>query len=316
MMLKILNRFIVLCLGCCFSLVIGASQVKKNLNMLTEANIAEWQLVNINYLSDHSIQIEKLLKLIEKSKSISLKSTNNKLIINEDNVIDIHQTTDNLLPDVQNLLLQEELKRLKITDKEQEIHYFTLLMKPKHNNLNQSLLLISDYLFLFSNDEFILTFKDKQQTHKEFIKLYNKLNTATLPLANCYSPPEKNDGFLFISNEFNYFFKGIINDDYFQAIKLKEYKKIKLVLLFSYTWAGSPKLSIISFNDSFNTVDRLELNEEYELENGVRRVEYTIDKNYYITVTETEHINNKPVKLISKTYYNINDKGKFIKLKR
>lgn len=313
-MRKILNSFVVLCFGCFFSLVVGASQIKNNQNISAESNSIEWQLVNIDYMSDHTIQIEKLLKSMNKSKEIFLKSSNNKLIINESNVIGIQRTTNDLSPIAQRLLLGE-LNRLKLTNNLSESQYFTLLTLPKLYNLNKSLVIISGYLFLFSNDEFIMTFKDKQQINKEFTKLYNKLNTAKLPLANRYWPPEENDGFLPIPDELNYFFKGVINDEDLQAIKLEEYKNIKLILLFSSNRAGSPKLSIISLTDSLDIIDRLELGEESELEDGVVWIEYEIDKDFLITISETEHVYNKPSKLIHKTNYKISDQGTFVKVK-
>jgi hypothetical protein len=82
-MLKITIRFIFVCLCCFLPLMINANEIK-------------WQLVDITYLSDHSIQIEKLLTLLEKSKNISVKSSNNKLIIDEHNVIEMRETKETI----------------------------------------------------------------------------------------------------------------------------------------------------------------------------------------------------------------------------
>lgn len=301
-MLKITIRFIFVCLCCFLPLMINANEIK-------------WQLVDITYLSDHSIQIEKLLALLEKSKNISVKSSNNKLIIDEHNVIEMQETKEKVPPNVHSLL-QEEVERLNLPDNKQKKQYFTFTTLPQQYNLNQFVLFLSDYLFLFSNDEFILTFKDKQKTLHDFSDLYNTLNTANLPLANRYFPPDEKDGFLSIPDEFNYFFKGMIDDGNLEAIKLKTYKETKLILLSSYSIAGYPKLSLISLSDDLNIIDRLEIGENDELEDGVILIKYTIDKNYLVTLNKVEYRDNKLPKLLNKTNYIINDKGKFIKVEK
>lgn len=301
-MLKITTRFIFVCLYCFFPLMTNANEIK-------------WQLVDITYLSDHSIQIEKLLALLEGTKNISVKSSNNKLIIDEHNVIEVRETKEKLSPNVHSLL-QEELERLNLTDNKQKKQYFTFMTLPQQYNLNQSLALMSDYLFLFSNDEFILTFKDKQKIHHDFSDLYNKFNTANLPLANRYFPPDEKDGFLSMPDEFNYFLKGMIDDGNLEAIKLKTDKETKLILLSSYSIAGYPKLSLISLSDDLNIIDRLEIGENYEMEEGVTLIEYAIDKNYLVTLNKVEYRDNNLPKLLDKTNYIINNKGKFIKVEK
>lgn len=75
-------------------------------------------------------------------------------------------------------------------------------------------------------------------------------------------------------------------------------------------------LSLISLSNTFDVIDRLEIGEVSELEDGGIVVNYTIDKNYLITLNKVEHRDNKSPKLLSKNYYKINDQGKFIKLKK
>jgi hypothetical protein len=132
-MLKITIRFIFVCLCCFLPLMINANEIK-------------WQLVDITYLSDHSIQIEKLLTLLEKSKNISVKSSNNKLIIDEHNVIEMQETKEKVPPNVHSLL-QEEVERLNLPDNKQKKQYFTFTTLPQQYNLNQFVLFMSDYLF-------------------------------------------------------------------------------------------------------------------------------------------------------------------------
>ena len=87
-------------------------------------------------------------------------------------------------------------------------------------------------------------------------------------------------------------------------------------MLSSYTIAGAPQLSILSLDNSFKFIDRLELSQEYELEDGVSWIKYNIDKNYFITLNEVEYRHNNSPKSVSKTLYKISDKGKFIKVNK
>lgn len=313
-MLKVINR-LVLYLCCFFSFIVNAT-INKIPNTLTESGITEWQLVDITYLPNNLHKSEVFEQLLEKSKNISLKSLNNKLIINENNAINIYQTT-NTLPTQVYKLLQKVLERLNLTNKQNEYQYFTFATLPKQYNFNKSIVLISDYLFLFTDDEIVLAFKIKQKMRQELASIYNKLNTTNVPLNNRYwSDEEENNVFSAIHDEFNYFFKGMIDDGELKVLKLKSYKKIKLLLLYSCAINSSNSLSLISLSNNFDVIDRLEIGEIYELEDGGIVVDYTIDKNYLITLNKVEHRDNKSPKLLSKNYYKINDKGKFIKLKK
>lgn len=314
-MLKIINRLFLLYLCCFFSLIVNAT-IKNNPDTPTKSDITEWQLIDITYLPNKLHEPEVFEQLIEKSKNISLKSSNNKLIIDENNAIDIHQTKDTLPPQV-NKLLQKVLERLNLTNKQIEYKYFTFEKLPKQYNLNKSIVLISDYLFLFTDDEIVLAFKIKQKMRQELAGIYNKLNTTNVPLNNRYwSDEEENNVFSAIHDEFNYFFKGMIDDGSLKILKLKSYKNIKLLLLYSCAINSSNSLSLISLSNNFDVIDRLEIGEVYELEDGGILVEYAIDKNYLITLNKVEHRDNKSPKLLSKNYYKINDQGKFVKVKK
>ncbi|WP_176701270.1 hypothetical protein, partial [Gilliamella sp. wkB108] len=247
-----------------------------------------------------------------------IRTNQHQLIFNEKYFINIKPTNDSLAPDIRNLL-QKELKRLNLTEHQRENQYFVFETSPTQYNLTQSLVFNSDYLFLFINNELILTFKIKQKIRKELANIYNELNTINLPLADRYWPPEENDGFFPIPDEFNFFFKGIVKDDYLQAIKLKEYKKINLLLLFSYSFSGSPQLSLVSLSNNFDFIDRLELGENVELEDGGIWNKYLIDKNYRVTIKKFESPydgQKKPTILLNQTNYIINENGLFVKLKR
>ena len=182
--------------------------------------------------------------------------------------------------------------------------------------MNQYLVFISDYLFLFSNDGLVLTFKNEEKIRNYLASQYDKLKSVKLPLTNRFWPPESKDEFSPLSDELIYFFKGSIDDSDAQSLKLQKYNDINLLLLSSYTIAGAPQLSIVSLDNSFKFIDRLELSQEYELEDGVSWIKYNIDKNYFITLNEVEYRHNKSPKSVSKTFYKISDKGKFIKVNK
>lgn len=316
-MLKIVSRFVVVFL-CCFITSIVNAKLDNNMNKLIKNEKVEWQLVNINYFPNSLSDSESDYKTSKLFNKLLVSSNQHQLIFNEKYFINIKPTNDNLIPEVRNLL-QKELKRLNLSDLQQKNQYFIFETSPKQYNLNQSLVCNSDYLFLFLNNELILTFKIKQKIRKELANIYNELNTITLPLNDRYWLSDENDVFSPIPNEFNYFFKGISDDDYLKIIKLKEYKKIKLLLLFSYSIAGSPQLSLISLSKDFDFIDRLELGENVELEDGGIWNKYLIDQNYRVTIKKIESpydVQKKPTILLNQTNYIINENGIFVKLKR
>jgi hypothetical protein len=316
-MLKvIISRFFFLCLYCFIPLSLSANEIKNNPNILTRPEIIEWQLVDITYLSNNLIKPEALEQLLKNAKDISVKSWGYKLILDQNHTINIRPTTDNLSQRFYKLL-QKGLERLNLADNQQENQYFAFVTQPKQYNLNQSLVVISDHLFLFTNNEIVLVFKSKQKMRQELASIYKKLNITNIPLNNRYwSNEEENDIFLPITDEFNYFFRGMIDDGNLKALKLKSYKKIKLLLLSSCAINSIDGLSLISLSDYFDIIDRLEIGEYSELEDGGILSEYVIDKNYRITISKIEHRNDKPSKLLSKISYIINDKGNFVKVEK
>jgi hypothetical protein len=336
-MLTILNRFFVLFFYCFIALAVSANEIKNDPNTLTKQDITEWQLVDITYLPNTPLDDLTLYTRLNEVKNISVKSSDSKLILDENHIINVHQVTDNLSPRSHELL-QKVLEHLKLTGNQQENQYFDFVTLPKQYNLNPSLVLISDYLFLFTNDDIVLAFKLKQKMRETLATIYEKLNIIDVPLNNYYWGDEvnsNNDIFLPITDtvdpfvagkvgdgcfdEFNYFFKGMIDDDCLKALKLKSYKKIKLLLLSSVAINSAERLSLISLSDDFNLIDRLEIGETSELEDGGIWSEYFINKNYRITI---KHFNSpydykkRPTALVSKIHYVINKQGKFVKVKR
>ncbi|WP_430876054.1 hypothetical protein [Gilliamella sp. G0441] len=317
MMFKIISRFIGLFLFCYFA-IIANTEAKNNANDSINKDTTEWQLVNINYLSNSTTDFELIDQMYRSLKKISVKSNKYQLIFEDKYLINIKQTKANLAASIQNLL-DKELKRLNLIDNQQDNQNFMIETLPNQYNLNESLVLNSDYLFLFNNNDIILTYKNKQKMRKELESIYNQLHTVTLPLNDRYWPPEKNDGFLPIPDEFNYFFKGMLDDDYLKAIKLKEFNNIKLLLLSSYSLSGSPQLSLVSLSNNFYFIDRMELGENLELEDGGIWNKFLIDNNYQITIQKIESPYDgykKQTILLNRTNYIIDEKGVFVKLKR
>ena len=316
-MFKIISRFVGLFLFC-YIAIIANTEAKNNANDSVKDETIEWQFININYQSNSTTDFELIDQIYRSLKKISVKSNKYQLIFDDKYLLNIKQNKANFAANIQNLL-HKELKRLNLTNDQQDNQNFIIETLPDQYSLNESLVLNSDYLFLFYNNDIILTYKNKQKVRNGLANIYNQLHTVTLPLNDSYWPPEENDGFTPIPNEFNYFFKGMLDDDYLKAIKLKEYNNIKLLLLSSYSLSGSPQLSLVSLSNEFNFIDRLELGEHFELEDGGVWNKFLIDKNYCITIQKIESPydgSKKQTILLNRTKYVINEKGVFIKLKR
>ena len=311
-MLKILNKLVLIFL--CFTLGVNADDQNTSYNILNNSNLVQWQLIFIDYSSDSSPDFEHMEALYKSLNNMVIKSNNHNASFNNDS-FEIKEITDELPQDIHNLLLKE-LKHFNLISFQQDKKCFSFIKSPTQYDLNQYLVFISDYLFLFSNDGFILTFKNEEKIRNYLASQYDKLKKVKLPLTNRFWPPESKDEFSPFSNELIYFFKGNIDDADAQSLKLQKYNDINLLLLSSYTIAGAPQLSIVSLDNSFKFIDRLELSQEYELEDGVSWIKYNIDKNYFITLNEVEYRHNKSPKSVSKTFYKISDKGKFIKVNK
>lgn len=311
-MLKILNKLVLIFL--CFSLGVNADDQKTSYNILNNSNLVQWQLVLIDYLSDSSPDFEHRDILYKNLNNVVIKSNYHSTSFNNDS-FDIKEITDELPQDIHNLLLKE-LKHFNLNSFQQDKKCFSFIKSPTQYDLNQYLVFISDYLFLFSNDGLVLTFKNEEKIRNYLASQYDKLKKVKLPLTNHFWPPESKDEFFAFSDELIYFFKGSIDDSDAQSLKLQKYNDINLLLLSSYTIAGAPQLSIVSLDNNFKFIDRLELSQEYELEDGVSWIKYNIDKNYFITLNEVEYRHNKSPKSVSKTFYKISDKGKFIKVNK
>lgn len=311
-MLKILNKLVLIFL--CFSLGVNADDQKTSYNILNNSNLVQWRLVLIDYSSDSSPDFEHRDILYKNLNNVVIKSNYHSTSFNNDS-FDIKEITDELPQDIHNLLLKE-LKHFNLNSFQQDKKCFSFIKSPTQYDLNQYLVFISDYLFLFSNDGLVLTFKNEEKIRNYLASQYDKLKKVKLPLTNRFWPPESKDKFSPFSDELIYFFKGSIDDSDAQSLKLQKYNDINLLLLSSYTIAGAPQLSIVSLDNSFKFIDRLELSQEYELEDGVSWIKYNIDKNYFITLNEVEYRHNKSPKSVSKTFYKISDKGKFIKVNK
>lgn len=311
-MLKILNKLVLIFL--CFSLGVNADDQKTSYNILNNSNLVQWRLVLIDYSSDSSPDFEHRDILYKNLNNVVIKSNYHSTSFNNDS-FDIKEITDELPQDIHNLLLKE-LKHFNLNSFQQDKKCFSFIKSPTQYDLNQYLVFISDYLFLFSNDGLVLTFKNEEKIRNYLASQYDKLKKVKLPLTNRFWPPESKDEFSPFSDELVYFFKGSIDDSDAQSLKLQKYNDINLLLLSSYTIAGAPQLSIVSLDNSFKFIDRLELSQEYELEDGVSWIKYNIDKNYFITLNEVEYRHNKSPKSVSKTFYKISDKGKFIKVNK
>ena len=313
-MIKIIKITIFLFLCCFFALQVNANQVKNNANILLSQETIKWQLVAIDYLSNESIEPEIFHNQLKKIKNIVIKSSKDKLIIDETHSVNLNQTPDDLLPGNQ-LLLNNMLEKLNLTYQQQDYQHYTINTLPTLYDLNQSVIIISNYLFLFTNNEIVLAFKIKQEMQHELANIDSKLNITNLPLNNRYWSSEDEIGvFTLINNQFNYFFKGNIEESDLMLLKIMSDKKIKLLLLFSYNENSSSNLSLISLTNDFDLIDRLRIGEIYELEDGGIVTEYSINNNYLITLNQVEHRNNQLPKLLSKTYYKINEEGQFIQV--
>ena len=183
-MFKIINRFVGLFLFC-YIAIIANTEAKNNANDSVKDDTIEWQLININYLYNSTTDFELIDQIYRRLKEISVKSNKYQLIFDNKYLLNIKQNKANLAANIHNLL-HNELKRLNLIDNQQDNQNFMIETLPNQYNLNESLVLNSDYLFLFNNNDIILTYKNKQKMRKELESIYNQLHTVTLPLNDRY----------------------------------------------------------------------------------------------------------------------------------
>ena len=205
-MFKIINRFVLIFLFFCFASMVNANDKKISHNIFDNSNLVQWQLILIDYSSGPSPDFEH-----RRAHSTSFNNDS----------FDIKEITDELPQDIHNLLLKE-LKHFNLISFQQDKKCFSFIKSPTQYDLNQYLVFISDYLFLFSNDGFILTFKNEEKIRNYLASRYNKLKKVKLPLTNRFWPPESKDEFFPFSYELIYFFKGSIDDSDTQSLKLQK----------------------------------------------------------------------------------------------
>lgn len=173
-MLKILNKLVLIFL--CFSLGGNADDQKTSYNILNNSNLVQWQLVLIDYSSDSSPDFEHRDILYKNLNNVVIKSNYHNTSFNNDS-FDIKEITDELPQDIHNLLLKE-LKHFNLDSFQQDKKCFSFIKSPTQYDLNQYLVFISDYLFLFSNDGLVLTFKNEEKIRNYLASQYDKLKKS------------------------------------------------------------------------------------------------------------------------------------------
>src|SRR5690606_22959382 len=259
---------------------------KEELNI--ESNSVDWVLIDVtrffdNPIIDSDYEIFKNKRLSFKGDTIVIDSEKAKFSVGE---IDTHKRLGKgslyeyfteYLSNKYHIDISEKYPFLNISDenafKEPFRKYF----------FEGSALYINDYLFFYTNDDYLLTYKIKNPIN--FNDVYNSLPYVSLPLQYSYD-------FL---NEENFgaiptIFQKKLNlekyDSYFRGAKLPKLKNNKIIpsLIYVNDITGQSALFFYTFTENFDVLDKLELYYSYDIDSGNVVTTYSIDKDYIINI--------------------------------
>ncbi len=174
-----------------------------------------------------------------------------------------------------------------------------------------SVLYTDGYLFLYTNEDYLLVFKKKETNN--FSKIYNSLPKIKLPIKSSF-------------NNSNVFRLDKISDTYQQYLNLEDYSSefkgaqlskigdeiYPILISVNDDGSGQDILLIYTLSNEFRVIDYLQLEYSYEIEDGNVQATFNIKSDYSIEITKTEY-KDTSTKIIEIDRYKINDSGKFIK---
>ncbi len=178
-----------------------------------------------------------------------------------------------------------------------------------------SALYIDDYLFFYTDDDYLLTYRINNSS--SFSHIYNSLPEISLPLQYSYDFLNDNN-FGLIPAVFQKKLRLEYYDSNFRGAKLpiiKGSNKIIPVLIYAYDETGQSKLYLYTFSQEFEVLDRLELYYSYDIDSGNVVTTYSINKEYSIEIQKTKH-QGENSKIIESVEFIVNNKGKFERRKK
>lgn len=278
-------------------------------NPVNNVKATEWELVDFDHSLNDSYDDNKRE---EKLQKINIKFIDEVLFI-DNTLIKIKKVTE---PDIDNKIFDSVRKILNQTTLNDAIYYNVDLPNNCYQITNPIIFLPKkNYLFLHTNDEFVLSFKPQLILQDEFSSIFLHLLVAKPPVASDFF--DRNEkSFTPISEKFKFYLGGKQDDDMLAILKLEnDNKNYKLILLASYDMSGSPSLALISLSNQFKIIDKIVLSEQYEKEDGHLDIDSFIDENYLIKKQKIEYTDTIPPKILNVTNYSIDNNGFFIKTK-
>jgi hypothetical protein len=278
-----------------------------------------WELTDITRFFEKPIE-ETDLNVF---KSLKVRFYGDTLIINENKAVFVKHTMNSkkyfgkgsLYVYFTDYLLNKFNINIKDNITFIELDHENARKKPfNHYFLKNDAVYAGNYLFLYSSDDYILTF-EKQINKIIFKEIYNNLNTLSLPLKYSFDFIINEPNFIKIPETYQNLLK-LDDFDNYSAIKLPKIgEQIKPVLLSAYNVAGQSILYLYTFSENYNFLDKLELYYSYDTEKGNIVTIYEIDEKYHIKIKRIEHKNDDKEKIIENRKYIINKEGKFEEVK-
>lgn len=174
-------------------------------------------------------------------------------------------------------------------------------------------LYIDNYLFLYTNDDYLLVYKDKGIP--KFAEIYNNLPQINLPIKSL----ETSEGVIQLKKIPETYQRYLKLEDYSTEFKGGQLPKVgteifPIIISANDNGSGQEIILIYTFSKEFKVTDYLELEYSYEIEYGNVQATFNIKPNYLIEIVKTEYKDNS-TKIIETKQYKINDSGKFIEQK-
>lgn len=171
---------------------------------------------------------------------------------------------------------------------------------------------MSDHLFLYSSNDYLITFKHTLRKVKNLEAIYKNLNTTNLPLEYSFELTHKLKNSHPIPQDYQHTLQLEYRDNY-SGLKLPNpNKSTKLILISARQPVGETDIYIYTLSNRYEKLDKLVLftieGETLSGNNAGRT--FKINSDHEIQITERREDDTT-----IKTNYIINEEGKFIKIK-
>lgn len=272
---------------------------------------AQWALVDF----DHSLNdnYDDYLRE-EKLKKIDIKFIDDHFFINN-GLVEVKrvQLADHHIPDSIFNTIKETLEQTELNN----LRYYSFNLLQNDYQLEPLLILSpeSNDLFLYTKDDFVLSFKPNSLLQHTLSTIFPQLYEIKLPLVSDTFYANEDD--LTPLPDYFKFYLGDENvDDTLLIAKIEnDNNNYKIILFKSLTESGAPIISLITLSNQFNKIDRIILSDQSELENGHLDRNSVIDEHQQIERKKTEYLDENPPKTLSVERYLINSEGYFLEKK-